>query len=256
MKGFLAVYKKEMYSSMASPIFYVTTFIFVGLMGYFFYASVAYYSLVSYQAAQNPYMVSELNLTAAVVRPFFGDMAIVMLFLLPLFTMRLFAEEKKSGTVELLFTLPIRSGGLTLGKYASAVSVFCIMLLGTVPMIVLLGSFGNPDWGVVVSCYLGVLLLASAFISLGMFVSSLTENQIVAAAVSFGTLLFFWLIGWVKSYIQGVPGDVAEYLAILGHLDDLLKGLIDSRDVLYYVLFSLFFCFCTLRTLDSRRWRS
>ncbi|MBI4775552.1 MAG: ABC transporter permease subunit [Deltaproteobacteria bacterium] len=256
MKGFSAVYKKELYVFMASPIFFVMAFIFLGLMGYFFYTSVAFYNLMSYQAAQNPYMAPEMNMTSMVVRPFFGDMAIVMLFIFPLLTMRLFSEEKKSGTIELLFTLPIKEQALALAKYVASLTVFGIMLLGTIPFLLLMNVFGTPDWGVIMSGYLGVFLLGSAFIALGMFVSSLTENQIVAACVAFGALLMFWLIGWVKSYIGGAGGEVMEYLGILGHLDNLLKGLIDSRDVLYYVLFTLFFVFCTLRTLDSKKWRS
>ncbi len=256
MKGFKAVYLKELYTFMASPIFYVVAFIFLGLMGYFFYASVAYYNILSFQAAQNPYMLQELNLTTVVVRPFFGDMAVVMLFLFPLLTMRLFSEEKKSGTIELLFTLPIKEQALSLAKFGATVSIFAIMLLGTIPFLALMHSFGGPDWGVVISCYLGIFMLAFTFTALGMFVSSLTENQIVAGVVTFGGLLLLWLLGWLKSSVSGVYGDILEYLAILGHLDNLLKGLVDSRDILYYLLFIVFFLFCTLRVLDSKKWRS
>lgn len=255
MKGFMAIFRKEVYTFLASPIFYVCAFIFLGLIGYFFYTSVAYYALLSLQAAQNPFMAQQLNLTDVVITPIFGNMTIIMLILMPLFTMRLFSEEKKSGTAELLFTYPIRDGAIVLGKYLSSLFMFFIMLIGTLPFMILLNYLGSPDWGVILSAYLAVLLLGGAFTALGLFVSSLTENQIVSAVVTFGGLLILWVVNWAESFTTGWLKEVFAYVGIMSHFENIIKGLIDSRDIIYYLLFISLFLFCTLRYLDSKKWR-
>jgi len=256
MKGFLAVFQKELYAFVASPIFYVCCFIFLTLTGYFFYSSVAYFNLLSFQAAQNPMLSQQLNLSNMVITPIFGNMTIIMLILMPLMTMRLFAEEKKSGTVELLFTYPIRDWAVIMGKYLSTMFMFALMLAGTLPFMFFLSYLASPDWGVILSAYLGIILVAGAFTSLGMFASSLTENQIVAAVISFGGLLMFWVVGWAKSFTYGWKSELFAYLAIMSHFDGPAKGLMESRDILYYLLFVAFFLFCTLRCLDSKQWRA
>ncbi len=256
MKGFIAIFNKEVYTYLASPIFYVCAFIFLGLIGYFFYASVAYYALLSLQSAQNPYLAQQLNLSDVVIAPLFGNMTIVMLVLFPLFTMRLFSEEKKSGTAELLFTYPVRDGAVVLGKYFSALFMFFLMLVGTLPFMILLGYLGSVDWGVILTAYLAVLLLGGAFGALGAFISAMTENQIVSAVITFGILLLLWVVSWAQAFTAGWLRDVLGYMAIMSHFDTLTKGIIDSRDVIFFILFILFFLFGTFRYLDSRKWRS
>lgn len=255
MKGFGSVYRKEIYSLFASPIFYVVAFTFLIISGYFFYSAAAYFNFISFQASQNPFAAKQLNLTDMVLRPFFLDISIVLLLISPLLTMRLYAEERKTGTLELLFTYPIADRAAILAKFCAALTAFGLILLGTLPGILLLGSIGELSWKAVFSGYLGVFFLGSAFLSLGIFTSSLTQNQIVAAVLSFGALLMFWIIGWLKNLVgPGLSGFV-EYLSITQHFDGFTKGILDSRDFIYYLLFVIFFLFLTQRQVESHRWR-
>lgn len=256
MKGFAPVYRKELYRLFCSPVFYVVAFIFLALAGYFFYSSVAYYSMLSFQAGRNPFVAEQLNITDMVLEPFFGSLSIVLLLMVPLVTMRLFAEEKKSGTVELLFTYPVSDRGAVLGKFAAALSVVLVMLAGTLPAMVVLEALTTPPWPTIFNSYLGLFLMVSAFVSLGLFASSLTENQIIAAAMSFGALLLLWIIGWAQSLAGPTLSGLLGYLSLVSHFENFAKGILDSRDVLYYVLFAVLFLFATLRILESRHWRA
>jgi ABC-2 type transport system permease protein len=255
MKGFRAVFKRELYAFFASPVFYVVGTIFLVLSGYFFYTSTAYFSLVSFQAAQNPYAGREVNLNEMVVKPLLDDMSIVLLLIVPLLTMRLLAEEKKTGTIELLLTYPIRDLEVLMGKYLATLLVIIILLAGTAVNLILLSRFGSLEWGPVLSGYLGLLLMAAAFVSLGLFASALTQNQIIAAIVGFGALLMFWIIGWIGSVAGPAVTRVVDYLSMLEHLEPFSKGVIDTRDLMYYVNFSAFFIFLSLRYLDSQKIR-
>lgn len=254
MSNVWPVFKREIKVYFTSPIAYAVSVIFLIIAGYFFYSSVAYYVLVSYQAARNPYMEG-LNLTDLVLTPMFGNISIVMLLMLPLLTMRLFAEEKKTGTYELLLSYPIKDIEVLLGKYLAALAVFALMVGLTGLYHVLLGALGIGETGVALSGYLGLILLGAAFLALGVFISSLTENQIVAAAISFGMLLLFWVVGWSSSSLGPPWSDLLEYLALVKHILNFAKGIIDTADVSYYLLFAFFFLFLTLRSLESKRWR-
>lgn len=254
MKGFLAVYRKELYSLFASPIFYAVAFVFLLLAGYFFYSSVAYFSLVSFQAGQNPLVAQRLNVTDMVLRPFFLDLTLVFLLVAPLLTMRLYAEERKSGTMELLFTYPVKDRAAVLAKFAGVMTVFAAILLGTFPGLLLLDYVADPNWKVVFCAYLGFFLVGSAFMSLGLFASSLSRNQIVAGVLSFGLLLLFWIVGWMGS-LAGPLEWLLEYLSIMERFDSFSKGVLDSRDVIFYVLFIVLFLFLTERQIESYRWR-
>ncbi len=255
MKGFGSVYRKELYSLFASPIFYVVAFTFLIISGYFFYSNVAYYNILSFQASQNPFAARQLNLTEMVLRPYFLNLSIVLLFLAPLLTMRLYAEERKTGTLELLFTYPISERATLLGKFAAVVSAFLVILAGTLPGMIFLQAVSEPNWKVIASGYAGILLMGSAFLALGLFTSSLTQNQIIAAVLSFGGLLMFWIIGWTKSFVGEEFVRVIEYLSLPGHLDNFTKGVLDSRNIVYYLLFVSLFLFLTQRQMESHRWR-
>jgi ABC-2 type transport system permease protein len=255
MKGFGAVYRKDLYSLFASPIFYVLAVTFLILANYFFYSAVAYYNLLSFQASQNPMMASQLNLTEMVLRPFFLDISIILLLISPLITMRTFAEERKNGTLELLFTYPVSDKASVLAKFAAVVTALAVILAGTLPGILMLGYIGNPKWTPILSGYLGILLLGSGFMSLGLFTSSLTQNQIIAAVLSFGALLLFWIIGWLKSLVGPATGEVVEYMSLTKHLESFAKGVLDSRDFIYFFIFIAFFLFLTLRRVESHRWK-
>ena len=255
MRGLMAVFKKEIIITFSSPIFYAATFVFLVVCGYFFYTSAILYTIRSFQAGQNPFLAERLNLSDFVVKPFFGDMAVVLLFMLPLLTMRSYAEEKKTGTIELLFTYPISDGAALAGKFAASVFTLLAMLLGTLMHLILLQTFAHLDWGLIASGYLGILLVGASFIAVGTFTSSLTENQIIAAVLSFGAFLLFWIIGWAKGFAGPTLGPILEHLSIVVHLDGFVKGLIDSRDLVFYLLFIFFWLFLTLRFLNTRFWR-
>jgi len=255
MKGALVVFKKELYSIFASPIFYAASFIFFVVAGYFFYTDTLYFNILSFQATKDPFLSERLNLTHMVVTPFFGDLSTILLLMLPLITMRLYSEERKTGTIELLFTYPLSDVATLMGKYFATLLVLVIMVAGTLPYMILLESFASLDWGVVISGYIGIFLLGSSFIALGLFTSSLTENQIIAAVLSFGALLLFWALVWAKSFLGPVAGRVVELISIVTHLEPFSKGVVDTKHILYYVLFVLFWLFLTLRFLKARYWR-
>jgi ABC-2 type transport system permease protein len=255
VKGFFSVYRKELYSLFASPIFYTVAFTFLVIAGYFFYNALVLYNLLSFQAAQNPMLAKQMNIMEMVLRPFFFDLGIVLLLVSPLLTMRLFAEERKTGTMELLLTYPLPDRSIVLAKFAAVASAFAVIMVGTLPGIGFLGTLASPVWKPVFCGYVGILLLGCSFLALGIFTSSLTQNQIIAAVLSFGALLMLWVIGWVKSYAGADVGEVIDYLSIIKHFDTFSKGVLDSRDLLYYLMFILFFLFLTLRQITAYRWR-
>lgn len=255
MRGFWSVYRKELYSFFASPVFYVVGFIFLLISGYFYYGALIYFSRYSFEASQDPTALVHMNLTEMVLRPFFMDISVILLLIAPLLTMRVYAEERKSGTLELLFTYPITDRATLLAKFAAVASTLGVILLGTLPSILLLGYIGKPSWPCVFSGYLGMFLLGGAFLALGIFTSALTQNQIIAAILSFGALLMFWVIGWLRSFVGPNAASVISYISITRHFDTFAKGVLDSRDLVYYFAFILVFLFLALRQIESCRWR-
>jgi ABC-2 type transport system permease protein len=259
LNGCLALWRKELTVYFGTPIFYLTGFFFLVLAGYFFYTNVLYYSLISLQVAQqaaNPQVAAQLNPQHLIFRPLFAVLAIVLLFLVPLLTMRLLAEEKRSGTAELLFTYPITDWAVILGKFLAALMVFLIFLAFTLSYSLALAFVTKVDWAAVATGYLGLVLLGAAAMALGLFASSLTENQIIAGVVGFALLLLFWIIGWTQELGAGTLGQIFRHLSLLDHYENFTKGVIDTRDLVYCLSFIFFFLFLTKRQLESRRWRA
>ncbi|MFH1091162.1 MAG: ABC transporter permease subunit [Pseudomonadota bacterium] len=254
MNNFWAIFKREIRVYFASPIAYAVMIIFLVLAGYFFYSSMTYYVLASFQAARNPNLQG-LNVIDMVLSPLFGNLSIILLLMLPVLTMRMFSEEKKSGAHELLFSYPVRDMEVLLGKYAASLCVVLLMIGLTALYQLFLWGYGLWEPGVALSGYLGLVLLAAAFVSLGIFISSLTENQVVAAVVSFGVLLMFWVVGWSAAQAGGPLKDVLVYVSLVKHLSNFAKGIVDTADVFYYLCFIFLFLFLTLRSLESKRWR-
>lgn len=251
----LAVFKRELRSYFVSPVAYVVGAIFAVIAGYFFASIVSYYSLISVQSAMNPMAAQGLNLTEGLFRPLFRNLTVVLLLLVPALTMRLLAEEKKTGTFELLITYPIRDVELVLGKFLAALALFLMMiaLTGLFPLLLRLAT--PVPWGPLVAEYTGLVLLGMAFLSLGLFASSLTENQIIAAVGAFGALLMLWVLGWMQDSAGPTVGPLLAHLSIINHYDSFSKGVIESKDVVYYLDFTILCLFLTLRSLDSKRWR-
>ncbi len=253
--GVWAVFKKEMRLYFTSPVAYVVFTFFLLIVGYFFYSIFAFYNLTSIQAAMNPAFARDLNVTDAIMRPLFSNTGIILLFVMPMLTMRLFAEEKRSGTIELLLTFPVRDGEVLLGKFAAALALFLMLLAFTALYPAIVGYFTPVEWGPLLSGYLGLVLLGGAFLAVGVLVSSLTENQIVAGFATFGILLGFWIIGWSADLAGGNWRGLFQYLSILEHLDNFGKGVIETKDVVYYLSLIALALFLTLRALESKRWR-
>jgi ABC-2 type transport system permease protein len=248
------IFKKELRLYFMSPVAYVVFTIFLLIAGYFFYSIFAFFTLASMQSAMNPAMGRELNVTEGVLRPLFSNVSVILLLLMPIITMRLFSEERKTGTIELLLTYPVRDGAVLVGKYLAAFVLYAVMLGLTLVYPGLVAYFARLEWGPLLTGYLGLLLLGAMFLAVGVLASSLTENQIVAAIATFGVLLIFWVIGWSADYAGGWVGKVLSHLSILEHYDSFAKGAIDTRDVLYYLDFTALALFLTLRSLESRRW--
>lgn len=249
------IFKKELRLYFSSPVAWVLLTIFLLIAGYFFYAIFAFFTTASMQSAMNPQMGRDLNVTDSVLRPLFSNLAVILLLLMPLLTMRLFAEERRSGTIELLLTYPVRDGAVLLGKYLAAFALYAVMIAGTLVYPAILFYFARVEWGPLLTGYVGLLLMGAMFLAVGLFASSLTENQIVAAITTFGILLMFWIVGWSADYAGGSAGKVLQHLSILEHNDSFSKGVFDTKDVIYYLDFTILALFLSLRSLEARRWK-
>ncbi len=249
------IFKKEMRLYFTSPIAWVILTSFALIAGYFFYSIFAYFTLASMQSAMNPMMGRELNVTDSVMRPLFSNVSVILLLLMPLVTMRLFAEERRAGTLELLLTYPVRDGAVLLGKYLAAFALYALMLALTLVYPALVAYLAALEWGPLLTGYLGLLLMGATFLAVGLFFSSLTENQIVASFLTFLVLLIFWVIGWSADYDGGPWGRVLTHLSLVEHFDGFAKGVIDTRDVIYYLNFTIVALFGTFKSLEWRRWK-
>lgn len=255
MANILAVFKKEVRSYFVSPIAYVVLTIFALLAGWFFWIISQSYQFASMQSLMNPMAAQGLNPADWVFRPLFRNLAVIMLLMMPALTMRLFSEEKKQGTAELLFSYPIRDLELLLGKFLAALALFLCMLAITTAYPLLLRAFVPVEWGPTLAGYLGLVLLGLAFLSLGTLISSLTENQIVAAIAAFGAALILWVLGWPADQAGPTLRTVLNHLSIVAHQESFSRGVIETKDVVFYLNFTLLCLFLTLRSLESKRWR-
>jgi len=271
MKGMWTIFTKELRSYLHSPVAYVLAFVFLIMCGYFFQDSMNYlnrysveYPMRVQQAMQMRQFGAQVppppNVDLIVIRRTYGVMSFLLIFIMPILTMRAYSEEYRSGTIELLWTSPVSTEETLAGKFLSAVTLYAGILALTLIFIVLAYIFtepgARPDAGLVVTSYLGMLCIGSAFISVGIFASALTENQIIAAVISFSVLLFFLVIGTAADYVGNfAASEFLRYLAISGHMESFLKGVIALRDVVYYLTFIGFMLFLTNRVLESRRWR-
>ena len=255
MKNIWAIYKKEVKTYFTSPIAYVAITVFLVLVGFFFYSLIWWFNSQSLQMARYPDYLQQININQMVYSPLFNNISIILLLMIPLLTMRLFSEEKKIKTDELLYTSPISINQIILGKYFASLFVLLVMLLLTGIFSIFTFAYGNPEIAPILSGYLGLFLMGAAFMAVGIFFSSLTENQIVSAILTFGTLLLFWILSWASASATGMWKDVLNYLSIFRHFDDMTKGILDTTDVVYYLSFIFFGLFLTHSFIQSRRWR-
>ena len=248
------IFKKEMRLYFTSPVAWVIMAVFLFIGGYFFYSIFNYYARVSMQSAMNP-MGGGLNVTDGVLRPLFSNFSVILLLLMPLLTMRLFAEERRSGTIELLLTYPVRDGAVLLGKFFAAFALYALMIALTLLYPAIIRYFAPLEWGPILTGYVGLLLMGATFIAVGVFASSLTENQIVAALVSFLILLMFWVVGWSADFADPALGRVLQHLSLTEHNESFAKGVFETKDVIFYLNFTLVALFLSLRSLEARRWK-
>ena len=255
MKNTWIVAKRDLGSFFSSPVFYVVTTVFLILYGFIFSNILNFFSLQSFQSQQFRGMAAGLNLNEMVIEPSFHNTAVILLLIIPLITMRSFAEERRAKTFPLLLSSPIHLREIILGKFLACMTLVGAMILLSAYSTGYLLLVGQPEVGPILTGYLGMLLMSGCYVSMGLFASSLTDNQIVAAVISFGLALFMWIIGWGAQAAGPGLGQVLEYLSLITHLEHFLKGLMDTSDLIYYFSFILFGLFLTYRVLESSRWR-
>jgi ABC-2 type transport system permease protein len=253
MRNVLTIAGKELRSYFASPIGYVLVGFFALLFGWFFYTLVSFFEQQSMRMMGGP--GGSLNVNQMLISPLLLNTTVIMLLVFPLITMRTYAEEKRSGTIELLLTSPITDWQIIVGKFLGALALYGAMLAVTLVHMSVLYMFGNPEWKPIATGYLGLLLLGGSFLSLGLFISSLTRNQIVAGMITFSVFLLLWVINWVSTFVGPTAQSLLSYLSITEHFDDFAKGIIDTKHVVYYLSFIAMGLFLTLKSVDSERWR-
>ncbi|MCZ6670903.1 MAG: ABC transporter permease subunit [Acidobacteria bacterium] len=255
MKNALTIMWREFRAYFGSPLGYIVSGVYFFLVGLVFYRVLIGFSNICLQSANNPYYLQQLNVNEWVVRPFFGLTRFIFLLMIPALTMRLFAEEKKNGTAELLLTAPISHMELVVGKFLGGLSMVMFLLGLSLLFPAILFWVGNPDLPPILTGFLGMVLLGASFVAIGLLASSLTDNQVIAALSSFGMIFLLWLISWVTGQVNPLLGNVLSYLSLIDHLEDFEKGVISSTHVIYYLSVIGFCLFLTQRVIESKRWR-
>jgi len=255
MRNVLIICRKELRSYFVSPIAYLLLTMFAVIMGFFFWNALGYFVYMGIESQMQGEMFP-MNVNEQVIRPLLSNMSVVGLFLIPMITMRLFAEEKRSGTIELLATSPVRDTEVIVGKWLAAVIMYGSMMLLTGLNFLFLFKYGNPDWKPLAIGYLGLLLQAAALLAIGTFISTLTKNQIVAGAATFGACLLLWILEWVSGYETATWARVLSYMSVITHFESFAKGVLDVKDAVYYATVTFLGLFLTARSMESLRWRS
>lgn len=234
MGNILAIFKREMKSYFNSPVAYIIVTIFLLIAGWFFAAGL--------------FLVNEAS-----IRNIMGIVPLIFVIFIPAITMRTISEEKKSGTIELMLTMPVKESEIILGKFFASLALLFIALAFTWTYVLTVAILGNPDGGPIFAGYLGLLLMGAAYLSFGIFASSMTENQIVAFIVGFLVILVFWLLDKVLVFAPLSITGVLEYLSIDYHFNNILRGVIDTRDVIYYLSLIIFSLTLASQALSSRK---
>lgn len=235
MRNTLTIAQRELYAYFVSPIAYVVAAAYLVIGGYLF-------SLILYFSRE------------ATMRFIFGNLNFILLLIAPMITMRLLAEERRSGTIELLLTSPVRDWEVVVGKFLASLILFLAIVALTLVYPLVLFVFGSPDGGPIVAGYLSLLLSGGSYLAVGLFTSSLSRNQIVAAVLGIVILLVLWLADAAGSFVGGNLSSILAYLSLANHSNDMMRGVIDTKDVIYYLSFIAAFLFLTVRSLETRRW--
>lgn len=231
----LTIYKRELKSYFLSPLAYVLVGFLLLISGYFFATFV-------------------LSTQYALMSPVFGNMVFVFMFVSPILTMRLISEEMKNGTDQLLMTSPLRITDMVLGKYFAALTVYTLSLVISLIYPLYLKIYSTPDFGPILTGYIGTFLMGAAFIAIGIFASSLTENQLIAGVIGFSILLLFWIVSWLGDVFQGTAKNIVDNISLLQRFTNFQNGVLSLNDVVFYLSVIIFFVFVTIMVVDKRRW--
>ncbi len=236
MRNVSTIYQREIKSYFYSPIAYVVISVFLIASGFFFAGNLQFWQEASLKGSLD-------------------SIQFFLLLLTPVITMKLFADETKSGTIETLMTSPVTDFDVVFGKFLAALSLYIVMILPTWIYVIFLTIFGNPDFGPIFSSYIGLVLMGSLFVSVGLLISSFTRNQVVAAVIGIVSLIILWVIGFLSSYGDGWFYETLRYVGTFDHWESFTKGIVDTRDVIYYLSFTALLLFITVRNVESRKWR-
>jgi ABC-2 type transport system permease protein len=259
MRNILAIVRKEILQYFTTPVAYVAFAVFTIVSSFFFVRILTgFQRMIMIYSQMRPQELQYMNFTDRVLAPLFFNVVVIFIFVIPFVSMRLIAEERRAHTFELLFTSPVTPFQITLGKYLASLSVVLTMVAVTLvyPLLVsLYAQVGTVAWGTVLTGLLGLFLAGAAFTALGLFISSLTSSQIVAAAITFCALLLLWVVGWAGADNSGTTREVLTAMSAVEHIRGFARGVIDLKDVVYYLSLIGLGLFLTHRSLESLRWR-
>jgi ABC-2 type transport system permease protein len=253
MSGAFVIARKELKQLFTSPIAYVALAMFFLIVGFLFYALLGVYTSQVLQLQGPP--PGDFDPTRIIFSPLFQDTSFVLILLVPIFTMRLVSEEDRARTMELLATSPVTSAAIILGKYLAALVLFFVLLAISAYMPLALATMGRLDWGLLGATYIGLALLGAAFLAIGLFASTLNENQIVSAAIGFALLLLFWVLGFAQQATGSQAQQVLSSLSFSTHFNNLASGVVDTQDVVFFLSVAGFFVFLAVIALEARKWR-
>lgn len=261
MRNALTIAGREIRSYFSSPVAYVLLATFLGLGGYFFYAMVMVFddqfqqALAYAQATKDSSILQRLNLNELVIRPLLQNMSVLLIFIVPAVTMRMFPEEKRSGTYELLMTSPVSVGEIVLGKFLGGLVLILLMVGLSGFFGLLLMAYGNPEIPLMLTGYLGLILMAVAFLAIGTLISSFTDNVVIAYIGALFLLMVLFTVGWLGETVQGSWGEIIKYLSVTDHFGEMTKGIIGTKDLIYFATIVVVSLFLTHRSVESVRWR-
>lgn len=255
MSNIWIICQKELRSYFTSPIAWGLMAFFGLIAGYFFWASTA----IFVQRGMESQMMGRgmpMDLNEWIVRPVLMNVSVIGLFIIPMITMRLFAEEKRQGTIELLATSPVTDMQIIVGKWLGALIMYACILGISLINLLWLFAYGKPDWKPLLVGYLGLILQGGCLLAIGTFLSNTTKNQIVAGVGTFAICLLLWVLDWVTAFQTSGASKVVSYLSVVQHFDSFAKGVLDSKDIIFYLSAIFFGLFLTGRSMESLRWRS
>ena len=257
MRNIVTIAGKEIRSYFSSPVAYVLLAAYLALAGYFFYALLIAFNqtLQIYSMMRNPELIARFNLNQMVIVPLLANLSVLLIFIVPAITMRMFPEEKRAGTYELLLTSPLRVSEIVLGKFLGGLVLVLLMVLLSGIFGLLLRVYGKPEVPMMLAGYLGLALMATVFLAIGTLVASFTDNVVIAYVGALFALLVLYTVGWLGDTLQGGGAQLIKYLSITDHFQELTKGVIDTRDLVYFFTLLVVSLFLTQRSVESVRWR-